>query len=144
MLNPNIWVSPSKYMSFYFNLRYLIATILLFLVEIAIAILHFSLFIRGFLGDVLVILLMYSFLKIFIKNNILKIAVFVLAFAYFVEMLQFFKVAKLFNIKSKILITIVGSVFDLWDLVAYTLGFLFILLIEKIFIINEDPENISL
>ena len=131
-------------MSFYFNLRFLIAAILLFLAEIAIAILHFNPFIRGFLGDVLVIFLMYSFLKIFIKNNTLKIAVFVLAFAYFVEMLQFFKLAELFNIKSKLLLIIVGSVFDLWDLVAYTLGFLFILLIEKIFIKNEDTENISL
>lgn len=131
-------------MSFYFNPKYLIASITLFLIEITIAILHFNPFIRGFLGDVLVIFLMYSFLKIFIKNNTLKIAVFVLAFAYFVEMLQFFKLAELFNIKSTILLIIVGSVFDLWDLVAYTLGFLFILLIEKIFIKNEDTENISL
>ena len=130
-------------MSLHFNLKYFIASIVLFLVELTIAILHFNAFIRGFLGDVLIILLMYSFLKIFIKNNILKTAIFVLAFAYFVEFLQFFRLAELFHIKSKILLIIVGSVFDLWDLVAYTLGFLFILLIEKI-IKNEDPENISL
>ena len=130
-------------MSLHFNLKYFIASIVLFLVELTIAILHFNAFIRGFLGDVLVILLMYSFLKIFIKNNILKTAIFVLAFAYFVEFLQFFRLAELFHIKSKILLIIVGSVFDLWDLVAYSLGFLFILLIEKI-IKNEDPKNISL
>lgn len=130
-------------MSLHFNLKYFIASIVLFLVELTIAILHFNAFIRGFLGDVLIILLMYSFLKIFIKNNVLKTAIFVLAFAYFVEFLQFFRLAELFHIKSKILLIIVGSVFDLWDLVAYTLGFLFILLIEKI-IKNEDPENISL
>ena len=130
-------------MSLHFNLKYFIASIVLFLVELSIAILHFNAFIRGFLGDVLIILLMYSFLKIFIKNNVLKTAIFVLAFAYFVEFLQFFRLAELFHIKSKILLIIVGSVFDLWDLVAYTLGFLFILLIEKI-IKNEDPENISL
>lgn len=130
-------------MSLHFNLKYFIASIVLFLVELSIAILHFNAFIRGFLGDVLVILLLYSFLKIFIKNNVLKTAIFVLAFAYFVEFLQFFRLAELFHIKSKILLIIVGSVFDLWDLVAYTLGFLFILLIEKI-VKNEDPENISL
>ena len=131
-------------MSLHFNLKYFIASIVLFLVELSIAILHFNAFIRGFLGDVLVILLMYSFLKIFIKNHILKIAVLVLAFAYFVEVLQFFKLAETFNIKSKILLVIVGSVFDLWDLVAYTLGFLIILLIEKIFLKNEIHKNISL
>lgn len=131
-------------MSTHFNLKYLIISIILFLIEIAIAMLHFNNFTRGFVGDVLVILLLYSFLKIFIKNNILKTALFVLAFAYSVELLQFFKLAEIFNIKSEILLVIIGCVFDLWDLVAYTLGFLIILLIEKIFLKNEIHKNISL
>ena len=112
--------------------NYLIVFILLFITEIAIAYFHFNAFIRGFLGDVLVILLMYSFLKIFIKNNVLKTAVSVLAFAYFVELLQFFKLAELLKIKSEIILTIIGSVFDVSDLAAYFLGFLLILLLEKV------------
>ncbi|MDP2688303.1 MAG: DUF2809 domain-containing protein [Aequorivita sp.] len=111
--------------------NYFIAFSTLFLVEFAIAYFHFNPFIRGFLGDVLVILLLYSFLKIFIRNNILKTAVFVLGFAYFVELLQFFKLAEKFNIQSEILLTLIGSVFDFYDLVAYSIGFLLILLIEK-------------
>ncbi len=124
--------------------NYLILFIILLLLEFAIAYFHFNSFIRGFLGDVLVILLLYSFLKIFIKNNVLKTALSVLAFTYFVELLQFFKLAAKFDIQSEILLTIIGSVFDFWDLVAYTLGFILILLIEKIFIKNEDLKNISL
>ena len=112
--------------------NYLIVFILLFITEIAIAYFHFNAFIRGFLGDVLVILLMYSFLKIFIKNNVLKTAVSVLAFAYFVELLQLFKLAEKLNIHSEILLTIIGSVFDVSDLAAYFLGFLLILLLEKV------------
>ncbi|MCB0452618.1 MAG: DUF2809 domain-containing protein [Aequorivita sp.] len=112
--------------------NYLIVFIFLFITEIAIAYFHFNAFIRGFLGDVLVILLMYSFLKIFIKNNVLKTAVSVLAFAYFVELLQLFKLAEKLNIHSEILLTIIGSVFDVSDLAAYFLGFLLILLLEKV------------
>lgn len=118
--------------------NYFIAFSILFSVELAIAYFHFTPFIRGFLGDVLVILLIYSFLKIFIRNNILKTAVFVLAFAYFVELLQYIKLAEKFNIQSEILLTLIGSVFDFYDLVAYSLGFLIILLIEKIFTQNES------
>lgn len=68
----------------------------------------------------------------------LKTAVFVLAFAYFVELLQFYKLAEKFNIQSEILLTLIGSVFDFYDLVAYSLGFLLILLIESIFTQNES------
>ncbi len=131
-------------MKLYISIKHIVATSALFATEIAIAYFHFTPFIRGFLGDVLVIWLLYSFLKIFIKNNVLKTAVSVLAFAYFVELLQFFKLAAKFDIHSEILLTIIGSVFDFWDLVAYTLGFILILLIEKIFIKNEDLKNISL
>ena len=126
------------------SIKHIVATSILFATEIAIAYFHFSPFIRGFLGDLLVILLLYSFLKIFIKKHVLKTAVSVLVFAYFVELLQFLKLAEKLNIKSEILLTIIGSVFDVWDLVAYTIGFILILLIEKKFTKNEDPKNISL
>jgi len=113
--------------------NYCIAFILLLFIEMAIAYFHFNPFIRGFLGDVLVVLLLYSFVKIFIRNHILKTAVFVLAFAYLVELFQFFKLAERFNITAEILLLLIGSVFDFYDLLAYSLGFLLILLIENIF-----------
>ncbi|MEM0519347.1 MULTISPECIES: ribosomal maturation YjgA family protein [Aequorivita] len=127
-----------------FRSKYFYSTLLLLTVEIGIAKFHFNPFVRGFLGDVLVILLLYSFLKIFIKNNVFKIAMSVMVFAYFVEFLQLFKLAEKLQIHSEILLTILGSVFDTYDLVAYFLGFLLILLIEKTILKNEDNKNISL
>jgi len=120
----------------HFKWNYFLLFLLLLSVEILIAIYKFSAFIRGFLGDVLVILLLYSFLKIFIRNNVLKTAVSVLAFAFFVEFLQYFKLVEVLNIQSKILQVIIGSVFDIWDLIAYFIGFLIILLIEKLYKLN--------
>ena len=115
----------------YISTRHILVTSILFATEIAIAYFHFNSFIRGFLGDMLVILLLYSFLKIFIRNQVLKTAISVLAFAYVAELLQLFKLTEKLNIHSEILLTIIGSVFDWRDLIAYTLGFLVILLIEK-------------
>jgi len=111
--------------------KYIVATTILLAIEISIACFHYNPFIRGFLGDVLVVLLLYSFLRIFIKNHRFKIALSVLLFAYFVELLQLFRLSEKLNIQSKILLTIIGSVFDYWDLIAYIFGFLLILLIEK-------------
>lgn len=110
--------------------KYLIVFILLLITEIAIAYFHFTPFIRGFLGDVLVVLLLYSFLKIFIRNKTFPIAIAVLSSAYLVELLQLFRLTEKFNIHSEILLIALGSVFDPWDLAAYFLGFLLILLIE--------------
>jgi hypothetical protein len=116
----------------YISTKHILITSILFITEIAIAYFHFNPFIRGFLGDVLVMLLLYSFLKIFIKNNVFNIAISVLGFAFLVELLQFLKLSEILKIKSKIILTVLGSVFDVWDLVAYFIGFLLILLIEKL------------
>ncbi len=127
-----------------FRNKYFYSTLVLLFIEIGIAVFHFNLFIRGFVGDVLVILLLYSFLKIFIKNHVFKIAISVLAFAYAIEFLQLFKLAEKLQIHSKIMLTILGSVFDLWDLMAYFIGFLLILITEKTVSNNENNKNISL
>ncbi|AFL81499.1 Protein of unknown function (DUF2809) [Aequorivita sublithincola DSM 14238] len=116
----------------YFNRNYFSTFVIVLLIEFAIAYFHFSYFIRGFLGDVLVIVLLYCFLKIFIRKNVFKIAISVLTFAFFVEILQYFKLAEIQKVQSKVLLTIIGSVFDVWDLVAYFIGFLLILLIENL------------
>src|SRR5690606_17468775 len=116
-------------MKIHFSAKHLLATLFLFMVEVAIAHFRFNPFIRGFLGDVLVILLLYSFIKIFIKNNSFKISISVLAFAFLVELLQFFKITEILNVQSKLLLTVLGAVFDPLDLVAYSLGFVIILII---------------
>lgn len=116
-----------------FKWNYFLIFLLLLFAEIIIAIFHFNAFIRGFLGDVLIVLLLYSFLRIFIRDNVLKTALSVLVFAFFVEFLQYFKLTEILNIQSKLLLTLLGSVFDIWDLVAYFIGFLIILSFEKLF-----------
>lgn len=119
------------------SIRYATAFILLLALEIGIAVFNFHPVIRGFVGDLLVILLIYSFLKIFLKTNSIKIALYVLGFAFFIEVLQLFKLVELFEIQSKILRTVIGSVFDWWDIVAYIIGFVLIILFERMFQNND-------
>ncbi len=116
--------------SFYMKRYFTIFTLLL-ITEVAIAIFHFHRFVRGFLGDVLVIPLLYSLLRGSTKLSVKKAAITVLFVAFTIEFLQYFTIAEILGIQSKILKTMLGTSFDPWDLLAYTLGFILILLFEK-------------
>tara|TARA_R110002049_G_scaffold301508_1_gene493595 strand:+ start:207 stop:590 length:384 start_codon:yes stop_codon:yes gene_type:complete len=113
------------------NKTYLIITILLFITEALIAIYLKSGFIRHTFGDFLVVILLYSFFKSFIPNNHFKMAISVLAFAFFIEFLQLANILETLNLQNNYLIKVIlGSSFQISDLVAYTLGTVTILIIE--------------
>lgn len=115
-----------------FNKKYFYFAIILFILEFLIAIFVKDAFIRPFVGDMLVVIFIYCFLKIFIKNRIGTVAVLVLFFAYSVEILQYFNFIDHLGLrKYKMATIVIGSTFDIIDILAYTLGFLFILFIEK-------------
>ena len=122
---------------FVFKIRYVIATLVLLLIEVAIAFWSVHPFIRGLLGDVLVVLLLYTFLKSFLSCSSERIAFTVLLFAFGIEFLQLADLTEALNIQNPVLKIVVGSVFDPWDLLAYLTGFFIIILIEKLFRKNE-------
>ena len=105
---------------------------LLLVTEIAIALFHFHKFIRGFVGDVLVIPLLFYFLRLFVRWRTLYLALTVLGIAVVIEFLQFTNVLKHLQIKSTFLQTVLGTTFDYKDLLAYLAGFLLVLGIEKL------------
>lgn len=112
--------------------KHLTVFTLLLVTEIAIALFHFHKFIRGFLGDVLVIPLVYFFLKIFSKSASIKLALATFVFAITIEILQLFSISEKLNIDSKIIKIILGSTFDWWDILAYAIGFGILLLSSKL------------
>ncbi|WNH07738.1 DUF2809 domain-containing protein [Thalassobellus suaedae] len=113
------------------NKTYLIITILLFIIEALIAIYLKRGFIRHTVGDFLVVILIYSFFKSFILNSYFKIAMSVLVFTFFIEFLQLVNILELLNLQNNHLIKLIlGSTFQISDLVAYTLGTISILAIE--------------
>mgnify|MGYP000911804551 FL=1 len=102
---------------FTFNINYFLLTIFIFMVEVLIAKFLHDQFIRPFVGDVLVVILMFCFFKIFLNISSKKIAVGVLIFACCIEFLQLFHLVKLLHLQyNKILRLAIGSVFDIKDI----------------------------
>lgn len=118
-------------MRFYFNYRYLFLTLALFVVEIGIALYVNDNLIRPFVGDVLVVILIYCFLRVFLKADCRKVALAVLMLAFTVEILQYFDYVKLLGLENnRILSVAMGRTFEWLDFAAYTFGFFLIILTE--------------
>lgn len=80
-------------------------------------------FIRPYLGDFLVVILLYCFLMAVSKVSILKGLLIVLIFSYTVEFFQLINIVKVLQYQPPELVMIVlGSSFSVWDLLAYSLG----------------------
>ncbi|MBK7871386.1 MAG: DUF2809 domain-containing protein [Saprospiraceae bacterium] len=116
-----------------FNSTYFIWTIILLIIEILIALYLHDPIIRPYGGDFLVVILIYCFVKSFVKISNFKAAIGVLIFSYAVEILQYFKIVKILGLQhSNIANIIIGTSFAWADLLAYTLGIAFVLGVEQI------------
>ena len=113
------------------NLRFLLFAIILFAVEVYIALYVHDSIIRPYVGDYLVVILIYCFVRAFIKAKPLTVAIGVLLFSYLIETLQYFNFLELIGLKKNRLAKIVlGHGFEWIDLIAYTLGIATVLLME--------------
>ena len=96
---------------------------LLFAVEVLIALFVDDQFIRPLVGDVLVVALVFYFVKAFVRGSDLYIALGALLFAYAVEVAQYFDLVTILGLESyPIARVVLGTTFDWRDLVAYTIG----------------------
>jgi hypothetical protein len=119
--------------SFKFNLRYFLLAIGLFIIEVLIAVYAHGRIIRPYIGDLLVVILIYSFVKAFLNTPVFKTAVGVLIFSYAVEVTQYFKLVEVLGLgRSAMARIILGSSFEWIDMLAYTVGILIVLGVEKL------------
>lgn len=123
---------------FVFSLRYFLLALLFFIIEVLIALYVKDNFVRPYVGDYLVVMLIYCAVRTFIKANPVKVAVGVLLFAYLIETLQYFRIVDRLGLAGNTLAkTVIGYGFEWADMLAYTLGVLTILLAEWI---TRDKE----
>lgn len=116
-----------------FNKKYFYFTLTLFCIEVFIAVFINDAFIRPFIGDVLVVILIYCFLKAFwnINSSIAALSVFV--FACTVEILQYFNLVNKLGLQNNQIATIIiGNTFDPKDIFAYAIGTVIIFILENI------------
>lgn len=120
-------------MKFQFSLKYFVATILIFLVEVLIATkLKDIFFVRAYLGDVIVVILLYTFVKSFIIINNQKLILGILAFSCLVEFAQSFNIAeKLGFQQGSLMYIVIGNSFSWIDILCYVAGCLILFLFVK-------------
>lgn len=115
-----------------FNKKYFVLTILFFVIEVLIALYVHDTIIRPYFGDVLVVILIYCFIKSFLKLPVLPVALFVLLFSFSVEFLQYLNIIEKLGLQnSKIARTVIGTSFAWIDLVCYIAGIIIVIIAEE-------------
>src|SRR5215510_11987380 len=117
-------------MKFGFYKKYVILSIVLFVVEISIALFIHDRLIRPFVGDMLVVILIFTICRSFIKANHFRLAFCVLIFSFAIEIGQYFNLVSILGVQHiKLARIIIGTTFDFHDLLAYSAGILLIFII---------------
>lgn len=123
---------------FTFKLKSFVIFLLLFLVEVGIALWVDDAIIRPFFGDFLAVIALFFLLKTFLNFSDLNLAFVAVGIAYFLEFLQYCHFLKAVNLeKYKIIAIVLGSAFDWRDIFAYTLG------IFVVFLFNKESLGLS-
>ncbi|MBQ2903691.1 MAG: DUF2809 domain-containing protein [Clostridia bacterium] len=105
------------------RLTYSIVFALLLAIEILIALFVHDSFVRPFVGDILVVVLICAFLRIFIPDKVRLLPVFATLFAVTVEALQYFDFVKLLGLENNpVISTALGRTFDIKDIACYIIG----------------------
>ncbi len=116
-----------------FKGRYFVVALIIFFTEILIALFAHDRIIRPYIGDFLVVILIYCFLRSFINMSVIRLAFSALIFSYIVETLQYFNILDRLGLQNSSLARVVmGSSFEWTDLIAYTLGIVFVLYVERV------------
>lgn len=116
-----------------FKRHYFIVAIIILFVEVIIALFIHDRIIRPYLGDFLVVILIYCFVKSFLNTPAWSTALSVLLFSYAVELSQYFHIINKLGLQnSKLAHIIMGTSFGWVDLAMYTAGIAVVLFAERI------------
>lgn len=117
---------------FKFNKKYFLFSIILFITELFIALYVHDNIIRPYIGDMLVVILIYCSVKSFFDIKPLNLATYTLIFAYTIELLQYLNLLEHLGLKgNKITTILLGGSFDWIDLINYALGIIIVFTYEK-------------
>lgn len=115
-----------------FNRKYFTAALALFLIEVFIALYVRDQIVRPYIGDYLVVILIYCSVRAMFVVSPIKLAIGVLLFAFMVEWLQYMHLIRHLGLQhNTIAKVILGTGFEWIDMLMYTLGIATVLIWEK-------------
>ena len=118
---------------------YALLFVALFFIEVIIALFLHDNFVRPYIGDLLVTVLLCAFLRIFIPEKIKALPIFVFVFSVFVEFAQYIDIVKLLGFENnKFLSVIIGRSFSVIDIIYYALGCILFFFLDRYVISRKN------
>ena len=96
--------------------------VFLFLTETLIAIYVHDDFVRPYVGDMIVTVVVWSFARIIFPDRFRLMSLYVMLFAIFVEVGQYFNYVDILGVTNPILVTMMGTSFAWADIACYAVG----------------------
>lgn len=105
------------------RILFFIVFLLLLTVEILIALFVHDRFVRPYIGDVLVVVVLYFLVRILLPERCRWLPLLIFIFAVGVEFLQYLNLVELLGLSgNRFMRILLGSVFDFKDIVCYGVG----------------------
>lgn len=102
---------------------YAIVTLVLIAIEVLIALFVHDAFVRPYLGDVLVVVVLYTLIRTAIPEKYSLLPIYVFLFAVGVEVLQLLHIVEWLGLgDNPFFRVLIGSVFDWKDILCYAVG----------------------
>ncbi len=110
--------------------KFFVTFITLLFVEVLIALFVHDKFVRPYIGDVLVVAVVYCAVRVVIPKKLKYLSIYVFFFATFIELIQLIDIGIDNNPFLSILL---GSTFDLVDILCYGVGAIVLLVFDLIY-----------
>ncbi|MBQ7044032.1 MAG: DUF2809 domain-containing protein [Clostridia bacterium] len=104
------------------RISFLAVFVLLLAVEVLIALFVHDDFVRPYVGDMIVTVVVWSFLRIIFPDRFKLMSLYVMIFAILVEVGQYFHYTELLGITNPVLVTMMGTSFAWADIACYAVG----------------------
>lgn len=115
------------------RITYIVLFSVLLICEIYIALFVKDNFIRPFGGDILVTILLCSFVRIFKPSGVKRLPLYVFILSVCVEILQYFDYVKILGLEgNKFFSVLLGTSFSYYDIVCYATGCVVFFIFEKL------------
>lgn len=104
------------------RISFLAVFVLLLAVEVLIALFVHDDFVRPYVGDMIVTVVVWSFMRIIFPDRFKLMSLYVMIFAILVEVSQYFHYTELLGITNPVLVTMMGTSFAWADIACYAVG----------------------